>query len=278
MVPISANSEQHLRELIAQAMAAHGERADLNHIDVGAISNFDGLFQNSAFNGDISQWDVSQGLYADNMFSNSAFDGNIANWNWQSLRTADGMFSNSVFKGDISQWKFRHLSSCEDMFFASAFDGDISNWTVGHVRKMRCMFRRARFSGDLFNWDFLNRPNCNGMLDPTFAGRLPRLRSLPAGVFRTEEYETMLGGGDNLQAYLARQPFGHAHAAFVLEIPGNPMWASSEDRAWLVGFKKTCLAMGLDWDESEQAMLNAYPLRHQVHPQNAVVLPELGLG
>lgn len=104
---------------------------------------------------------------------------------------------------------------------ASAFDGDISNWTKGHVRKMRCMFHRARFSGDLFNWDFLNRPNCNGMLDPTFAGRLPRLRSLPAGVFRTEEHETMLGGGDNLQAYLARQPFGHAHAAFVLEIPGN---------------------------------------------------------
>lgn len=277
MDPIFANSETHLRELIAQAMATHGEEVDLNHIEVGAVSDFSGLFEGSPFNGNISQWDVSQGIYADNMFKNSAFEGDLARWDWQALRSADGMFSNSVFDGDLSRWRFHHMSSCEDMFAGSQFNGDIAAWTVGHLRKLRGMFRRSRFAGDLSNWDFMGMPNYSGLVDTSFAGRLPRLRSLPSGVSRTGEYETMLGGGDKLQEYLASQPFNHAHAAFVLEIPGNPMWALPEDRAWLTGLKKTCVAMGLDWNDSVEAILNAYSLRGIGAQPNTFTLPDLGL-
>lgn len=89
---ISANSEQHLRDLIAQAMAVQGEKADLNHIDVGAISDFDGLFEDSSFNGNISQWDVSQGIYAANMFKNSAFEQDVGGWAIEPCAKIQGLF------------------------------------------------------------------------------------------------------------------------------------------------------------------------------------------
>lgn len=65
-----------------------GKTEILNHIEVGAISDFSGLFE-LFFNGNISQWDVSQGIYADNMFKNSAFEGSLADWDWQELRSAE---------------------------------------------------------------------------------------------------------------------------------------------------------------------------------------------
>lgn len=142
MDPISANSELHLRELIAHAMAVQGEKADLNHIDVGAISNFEGLFEGSPFNGNISHWHVSQGIYADNMFKNSAFDGDISHWNGQWLQTADGMFSNSVFNGDISQWNTSSVLDAQIMFHSSGFARDISAWNLSPQAKTLFMFAK----------------------------------------------------------------------------------------------------------------------------------------
>ena len=159
MDPISAYSEQHLRDLIAQAMAVQGEKADLNHIDVGAISDFDGLFEDSSFNGNISQWDVSQGIYAANMFKNSAFDGDISHWNWQWLQTADGMFSNSVFKGDISLWRLQHLYSCEDMFAGSLFNGDLTR-----------MFSQSAFEQDVGGWAIEPCAKIQGLFEANWDG------------------------------------------------------------------------------------------------------------
>lgn len=40
-----------------------------------------GMFQNSNFNGNISEWDVSNVIYMTDMFMYSKFNGDISKWN-----------------------------------------------------------------------------------------------------------------------------------------------------------------------------------------------------
>jgi surface protein len=41
------------------------------------------------------------------MFANSAFNGDISKWDVSSVEDMSGMFARSVFNGDISQWKIK---------------------------------------------------------------------------------------------------------------------------------------------------------------------------
>jgi surface protein len=70
------------------------------------------MFYESQFNGDISQWDVS----------------NVTNMSW--------MFYKSQFNGDISQWDVSSATDMNGMLYKTQFDGDISQWDVSNVVNM----------------------------------------------------------------------------------------------------------------------------------------------
>lgn len=72
--------KEELKQMINDEIKKHGNRADLNHIDVSEITDLSGLFETSVFNGDISKWDVSNVKDMSNMFFNSWFNGDISNW------------------------------------------------------------------------------------------------------------------------------------------------------------------------------------------------------
>ena len=52
-------SNKELRKLVNKLIEERGNDADLNDIDTSEITNMSLLFEHSQFNGDISQWDVS---------------------------------------------------------------------------------------------------------------------------------------------------------------------------------------------------------------------------
>ena len=79
------------------------------------------IFRNSRFNGDISNWDVSEVTDMNHMFAFAA-----------------------AFNGDISTWNVARVTDMHNMFArAAAFNGDISAWNVARVTDMWNMFYGA---------------------------------------------------------------------------------------------------------------------------------------
>ena len=97
----------------------------------------------SSFEGDISQWDVSNVTVMSNMFDVAqSFNGDISSWNISNVEYMRGMFWNAhSFNQDISNWNVSNVRDMFKMFLnAQSFDQDISNWDVSNVTNMEEMF------------------------------------------------------------------------------------------------------------------------------------------
>ncbi|MDH5602368.1 MAG: BspA family leucine-rich repeat surface protein, partial [Cyclobacteriaceae bacterium] len=108
----------------------------------------------SAFNQDISSWNVSAVTDMGNMFVNNvAFNQNIASWNVSSVSTFSNMFSGaSAFNQPIGNWTTTNLTSTSQMFYnASSFDQNLGSWDVSKVTSMSNMFSNSGLSGS--NYD-----------------------------------------------------------------------------------------------------------------------------
>ena len=102
---------------IREEIKRQGYRADLNCIDTSAITNMRELFNKfKTFNGDISEWNVSN------------------------VTDMSDMFNGSDFNGDISEWDVSNVKDMTDMFRSSRFSGDISGWNVDNVEYFFPMF------------------------------------------------------------------------------------------------------------------------------------------
>jgi hypothetical protein len=136
--PVIAENREHLIRLIAAEIAANGYQCSLNHIDVSGIQTLHDLFSTSnssdrsfaLFDGDISQWDVSNVIDFSWMFAESRFNGNISSWDVSNSLNMTGMFCQSQFNGDISDWQPSQVQSIDYIFEQSLFSGDISQWRL----------------------------------------------------------------------------------------------------------------------------------------------------
>ena len=123
----------------------------------------------SAFNQDISHWDVSSVKNMNGMFNRAhAFNQDISHWDVSAVTDMNSMFYRAhAFNQDISHWDVSAVTDMNSMFYrAHAFNQDISDWDVSKVTDMRGMFSRAEvFNLDISRWNVSARTGTDGMFN-----------------------------------------------------------------------------------------------------------------
>ena len=111
----------NLIQLIELALKKLGNKCNLNWIDTSKVTDMSRLFENSIFNGDISQWNTSSVTDMSYMF-----------------------YEAKSFNSDISQWDTSSVTDMHGMFYgAVTFNQDINGWDTSSVTSMFAMFDRC---------------------------------------------------------------------------------------------------------------------------------------
>ena len=126
--------------------------------DLSGVTDTSSMFRSTtAFNGDLSGWDVSSVTDMNRMFAGAAsFNQPLSGWDVSSVTDMNRMFAGAAsFNQPLSGWDVSSVTDMNSMFYtASSFDGDLSGWDVSSVTDMGYMFFAARaFNGDLSGWD-----------------------------------------------------------------------------------------------------------------------------
>jgi surface protein len=144
-------------------LGVHGLDSDISAWNVSGVTDMRAMFAtsdqdehllNPSLSGNLSDWDVSSVSY---MFGGAtAFNGDVSAWNVANVQDMEGMFSNAeAFNGDVSAWNVASVQDMSNMFWlAEAFNGDVSQWNVASVRDMSSMFEDATaFNGSVACWE-----------------------------------------------------------------------------------------------------------------------------
>ena len=101
-------TSDELKELVDKLIEERGYEADLNDIDTSEITDMSKLFFNSMFNGNISEWDVSNVKNMRDMFCRSEFtgeNGDISKWDVSNAKNnMYYMFSKSPLEKNPPKW------------------------------------------------------------------------------------------------------------------------------------------------------------------------------
>ena len=99
------NTNYELWEIIQKLIGKYGDDADLNEIDTSKITDMAYLFSDSKFNGDISEWDVSNVKDMTGMFEhNKKFNGDISKWDVSKVKFMKHMFDDSPLEKNPPKW------------------------------------------------------------------------------------------------------------------------------------------------------------------------------
>jgi surface protein len=138
-----------------QASAFNG---DISSWDVSAVTNMQSMFNiASAFNQPLAAWNVSAVTNMSNMFdSASSFNQPLAGWNVSAVTDMSSMFDSAdAFNQPLALWNVSAVTNMSSMFFgAMAFNQPIGTWTVSNVTNMSGMFYNATtFDQPLAAWN-----------------------------------------------------------------------------------------------------------------------------
>jgi surface protein len=143
---------------------------DISNWNVSNVIDMSAMFNGAtAFNQDINNWNVSTVTNMSYMFNAAnAFNQDISNWNVSNVNDMGSMFrSATAFNQNIGNWNVSNVTSMSAMFNgASTFDQDIKNWNVSNVTSMRSMFNGATvFNQDISNWNVSNVTSMSSMFN-----------------------------------------------------------------------------------------------------------------
>ena len=136
-------TNEELKAIIAKRIKDEGNEVDLNDIDVSNIKDMSYLFSYTDFNGNISNWDVSNVTNMRCMFYEcESFNQDISAWNVSNVKNMYCMFLRcNEFNEDISKWDVSKVTNMSYMFYlCTNFNQDISNWNVSNVKDMEKIF------------------------------------------------------------------------------------------------------------------------------------------
>jgi surface protein len=132
--------------------------SDISNWDVSSVQNMRAMFNRAkSFNGDLSKWDVSSVRDMGSMFFEAnSFEGTIGEWDVSKVTNMGAMFAKAAkFNGDLSRWDVSSVTMMGQMFEnAQSFKGEISDWNTSSVTNMYSMFEASEsFNGDLSEWN-----------------------------------------------------------------------------------------------------------------------------
>ena len=135
-------TKAELIKIMDRRILKDGVHCNLNDINVSAIKDMSGLFMTdfNRFDGDISEWNVSNVVDMSRMFYDSDFKGDISKGNVGKVENMYQMFAYSKFNGKISNWDLSSVNDMFQMFANSYYSRDLSCWDISHVRDVGSMF------------------------------------------------------------------------------------------------------------------------------------------
>ncbi len=148
---IKANDKYHLKDLIWIGQKLFGADGNFNWIDTSEITDMSELFKGSDFNGDISQWNVSNVTNMYYMFNRCRyFNKPLNDWDVSKVRDMSGMFDMATeFNQPLNNWKLSDDVVTVDMFHSAyKFKQDLSTWDLRHiiVSRRRGMFTLSKMT------------------------------------------------------------------------------------------------------------------------------------
>lgn len=140
---------------------------DLSDWDMSEVVYAAGMFQNSInFNQNLSLWDVRKIGVFSWMFAETPFNQPLNTWKTDSAMVFEGMFSSCVdFNQPLDKWNTSKVVAFGYMFNnAHSFNQPIGNWDVSSAIVMTYMFNEARaFNQNLNDWDVTKVDNMVGL-------------------------------------------------------------------------------------------------------------------
>jgi len=161
-IPNTLTGHKDVTSMEGMFFSATTFNGDISNWDVSNITNMKYMFRNSSFNQDIGSWNVSKVTNMDAMFYGTPFNQDIGNWNVSAVTNMSSMFMYSYeFNQDIGDWNVSKVIGMSYMFYsATTFNQDIGNWNVSAVTNMSYMFRYAtNFNQNIGNWNVGNVTN-----------------------------------------------------------------------------------------------------------------------
>lgn len=131
---------------------------DLSKLNPRSLEIAGTMFTESAYDGtqgSIANWNTSNLQSMIYMFSGTAFNTDISSWNVSKVRLFEGAFYKaSLFNQPIGKWDVESGTSFSAMFRnATAFNQDLSSWRPINAVYMATMFNEAKaFSQDISSW------------------------------------------------------------------------------------------------------------------------------
>jgi surface protein len=131
---------------------------NISNWNVSQVTNMASMFVSAtSFNQNIGSWDTSQVVNMTLMFFGaSSFNQPIGNWNTSQVKDMSFMFRGaSSFNQSLNGWNTGQVTNMTFMFYgASNFNGNITNWDTSNVRNMDVMFYGAtRFNQPIGGWN-----------------------------------------------------------------------------------------------------------------------------
>ena len=145
---------------------------DISEWDVSQVENMNSMFYSaSSFDGDISEWNVSQVTDMGGMFIGArSFNQTLNGWDVLQVENMNSMFSTAAaFNRPLNGWNVSSVTDMNHMFIsAPSFNQDLSSWNVSQVETMRDMFSGATsFDGNVSSWDVSQVEDMNAMFRAT---------------------------------------------------------------------------------------------------------------
>ncbi len=136
--------------------------------DTSHVTNMSNMFDGaSVFNQPLNNWDTSHVTNMSNMFVGAtSFNQPLNNWDTSNVVEMYGMFGDAkAFNQPLNSWDMGKVNSVDGMFQgASAFNQSLNGWNMSNLTSLYGMFQGAKaFNQPLNNWDTSHVTNMSYM-------------------------------------------------------------------------------------------------------------------